>query len=125
MDIKTICMDYLTGWYNGDVEKMRNCLHPDLAKRYIAEEPETGKRKLLDMNYREMISGTIENLNELETIPKDSLHREVVVFEIFGNIASVKMIAESWIDYVHLGRFHNGWKIVNILWEIKPGKQAY
>ncbi len=26
----------------------------------------------------------------------------------------------DWIDYLHLARWNGEWKIVNVLWELKP-----
>ena len=31
--IEQACLDYVEGWYTGDVERMKRALHPDLAKR--------------------------------------------------------------------------------------------
>jgi hypothetical protein len=29
----------------------------------------------------------------------------------------------EWIDYLHLARWNGEWKIVNVLWELKPEKK--
>jgi len=38
--ITAIARDYIEGWLDGDEERMRRCLHPDLVKRTIYHEPE-------------------------------------------------------------------------------------
>ncbi len=34
--------------------------------------------------------------------------------------ASVKLIAEWGIDYMHLAKYDGRWKIVNVLWQSHP-----
>jgi hypothetical protein len=38
------------------------------------------------------------------------------------NTASVKLVANGWVDYLHVARFNGRWVIVNVLWELKPKK---
>lgn len=33
--------------------------------------------------------------------------------------ASVRVEMSGWIDYMHLAKFGDDWKIVNVLWERK------
>jgi hypothetical protein len=44
----------------------------------------------------------------------------VTVLDVFGNTASVKIVATDWIDYLHVAKFNGRWVIVNVLWELKP-----
>jgi hypothetical protein len=39
---------------------------------------------------------------------------------MFGNAASAKVVASDWVDYLHLARWNGEWRIVNVLWELKP-----
>ena len=41
---------------------------------------------------------------------------------MFENAASAKVVAALWIDCLHLSRFNGRWVIVNVLWEMKPGR---
>ncbi len=36
--IKKTARDYMEGWYQGDVQRMKNCLHEKLAKRSLKSE---------------------------------------------------------------------------------------
>jgi hypothetical protein len=54
--------------------------------------------------------------------PAAERQHDVIVPEVFENAASVKVIAASWIDYLHPSRFNACWVIVNVLWEMKPGQ---
>src|SRR3990170_7136665 len=35
-------VDYIESWYTADAERMRRCLHLDLAKRTVKRDPGTG-----------------------------------------------------------------------------------
>jgi hypothetical protein len=35
-------------------------------------------------------------------------------------MASVRIDAGMWIDYLHVARWNGEWKIVNVLWEMAP-----
>ena len=34
--------------------------------------------------------------------------------------ASVRVDAAQWVDYLHLGKWNGQWKIVTVLWEMRP-----
>jgi hypothetical protein len=55
--------------------------------------------------------------------PKDKQLKEVTILDRYENAASVKIVAESWIDYMHLAKFNGRWVIVNVLWELKPSQK--
>ncbi len=52
--------------------------------------------------------------------PKEKQQKDVTILDLFGNTASVKVVASDWIDYMHLAKWNGEWKIVNVLWELKP-----
>jgi Putative lumazine-binding len=59
--------------------------------------------------------------------PAAERQQDVTVLDVFENAASAKVMAAGWIDYLHLSRFNGRWVIVNVLWEMKPGRpfEAY
>jgi hypothetical protein len=48
----------------------------------------------------------------------------VNILDITGNVASVKAwnTKYGFMDYCHLARFGDKWKIVNVLWDYLPKK---
>jgi hypothetical protein len=56
--------------------------------------------------------------------PKEKQLKEVTLLDVFGNAASVKIVASDWIDYLHIGKFDGRWVIINVLWELKPSKSS-
>jgi hypothetical protein len=52
--------------------------------------------------------------------PADQQRKDVRILDIFGNTASVRVDAATWIDYLHVARWNGRWVIVNVLWENRP-----
>ena len=116
--VRAAVLDYVEGVYEVAPERIKRSVHPELAKLGF------GRRKVEDP-YRE-IPMTFDGLVELAGgynadghIPKDA-PKEVVVFEVLNQTASVKLTAEWGIDYMHLAKFEGRWKIVNVLWQTHP-----
>lgn len=110
--IRATALDYAEGWYAGDAARMTRALHPDLAKR-IARNGVVQK-----MTAQELIDGTGSGGGK--NTPKAKQLADVKILDVFGNAASVRLEMGGWIDYMHLAKFGSDWKIVNVLWELKP-----
>ena len=108
--------DYVQGWYQADAERTARCLHPQLLKRLVRAEPE-GLTAL-----HEMSAAALEGLvrERAGSAPPAAQQQEIAVLGIYGGIATVQAEMNDWVDYLHLGRFESGWKIVNVLWALKP-----
>lgn len=115
--IRETALNYVEGWYAGDGERMRSALHPDLAKR-ISMRREDGTWQLQSMTADELVAGTARGGGQ--RTPEAQRQRDVVILDIFGNVASVRATMSGWIDYMHLARVDGRWQIVNVLWELKP-----
>jgi len=46
--------------------------------------------------------------------------KEVTILDRYNNAAVVKIVASDWIDYLQVAKFNGDWKIINVLWELKP-----
>lgn len=116
--IRAAALDYIEGWYTGDVSRMTRALHPELAKRVVQTDPKTHKSVLSQMGAKELIGYTREGGGR-ET-PAQRRQAEVSILDIYQGAASAKVIATDWVDYLHLSRWNGRWVIVNVLWELKP-----
>ena len=116
--IRQAALDYIEGWYAGDAARMERALHPELAKRMVFPDPMTGKSRLSQMSAMTLVQSTRQGLGT--HVPKDQQLKEVTILDIYQNAASVKIDAATWIDYLHLVKWNGEWKIVNVLWELKP-----
>ena len=115
--IRQTALDYIEGWYEGNADRMERALHPDLAKRIVRTNPQ-GQSGLGQMSALSLVQG-VKRGGGKET-PKEKQQKEVTILDVFGNAASVKIVASDWIDYLHIGKFNGRWVIINVLWELKP-----
>ncbi len=110
--IRRAALDYAESWYAGNGEQMRRALHPDLAKR-IAKNGAVEQ-----MTAEKLIAGVAAGHGT--KTPVERQLKNVKILDVFGNTASVRLEMSGWIDYMHLAKFGDEWKIVNVLWELKP-----
>jgi len=119
--IKATALDYIEGWYEGNAERMERALHPDLAKR-IVRTNDKGQSMLGQMSAMSLVQG-VKRGGGKDT-PKERQQKDVTILDLYGNVASVKVVASDWIDYLHIAKFNGRWVIVNVLWELKPKPKA-
>ena len=116
--IRQTALDYIEGWYEGDAARMERALHPELAKRIVMTDSATGNSRLDQMGALTLIQRT--RAGGGRKTPRESQMNDVTILDRFQNAAVVKIVAAGWIDYLQEARFNGEWKIVNVLWELKP-----
>jgi hypothetical protein len=117
--IQGAALDYIEGWYAGDAARMERSLHPELAKRIVKTDPK-GRSRLDTMGALTLVQFTRQGGGK-ET-PEAKQQKDVTILDIYQNVASAKIVASDWIDYLHLAKSNGRWVIVNVLWELKPGQ---
>jgi hypothetical protein len=115
--IRQTALDYIEGYYEGNAERMERALHPELAKRIVRTNPQ-GRSNLGQMSAMSLVQGT--RAGGGRDIPAAQQQKDVRILDIYQNAASVKVVASTWIDYMHLAKWNGRWVIVNVLWELKP-----
>src|SRR5687767_13478806 len=115
--IRQAALDYIEGWYEGNAERMERALHPDLAKRIINTNQQ-GRSVLGHQSAMTLVQSTRRGGGK-ET-PAAQVRKDVKILDVFGNTASVRVDAGTWIDYLHVARWNGRWVIINVLWENRP-----
>ena len=115
--IKQTALDYIQGWYTGDGPRMERALHPELAKRIVRSDTSGNYR--LDQQSAMTLTQNTRNGGGRDTPPADR-HDDVRILDIYRNVASVRINASYWIDYLQMAKWRGRWVIVNVLWEFKP-----
>ena len=106
-------LDYFEGWFDGDVARMEQALHPDLAKRSPDDAAAPGE--LEKLTTREMIEATAKGVGKTRDVPDRGI--EVEVEHVHREIANVTVRSAVYVEYLQLVRTPEGWKIVNALWQ--------
>jgi Putative lumazine-binding len=103
-------LDYFEGWFDGDVERMDRALHPDLVKR----SPGAQQAASLGITTKERMLELTAAGEGADDGRDRSL--DVVIEDVYGDIASVTVRSAVYHEYLHLVRTSDGWKIANALW---------
>jgi hypothetical protein len=105
--------DYFLGWYDADPERMRRALHPLLAKRGWTRE-DGGAFELEPVTAEQMIAWAAEGQGRRPD-PADRAYKTRVV-EIHDGVAVTVSHSVPYVEYLHLIKTGEGWKIINALW---------
>jgi hypothetical protein len=116
--IKQAALDYIEGWYEGSAERMERAVHPELAKRIVNTDPRNGRNSLGQQGAMTLVKNTRAGGGK-ET-PVAEQRKDVRILDIFGNTASERIDASTWVDYLHVAKWNGRWVIVNVLWELRP-----
>ena len=95
--IRQAVLDYIEAWYEQDAPRGERRLHPDLVKRIVRTDPETG-RNYLELMSAEKLADRWRSGDGKKT-PKEDQQRDVTILDVFGKIASVKLETANWVDY--------------------------
>ena len=116
--IKQTILDYIESCYEGNAERMASSLHPALAKRTMEPHHETHKKVLRPTS----VSMLVENIRGISLanrqLPKEAWQADVIVFDVYDDMATAKVMATTWFDYLHLVKEDDKWLIVNALWRL-------
>ena len=116
--VRAAVLDYVEGIYENAPARIERSVHPDLAKRgFFVKKGETAYSPHT-MTYQQLV-----DLAKSYKAQKDA-PKEVVVYDISDQTASAKLTAVWGIDYMHLAKYEGKWKIINILWQTPPKKDA-
>lgn len=106
-------LDYVEGWYSADAERMDRALSPHLAKRRI-----TADGQIMEVSKDWMVRETGNGIGHIAT--PDAGRKEITILDQTKTLASVKLVSENFVDYLHLVKVGDSWKIANALWDYLP-----
>ena len=107
--------DYIDGFYTGNPERMDRALSPDLAKRIVRVRD--GQSTVNNMTKEQLVGITTRKAGS--PTPESERRSDVVITNIFGNAATARIDASTWVDFVQLGKVDGRWVIINVLWEMR------
>ena len=111
--VRQAALDYIEAVYNVNPAQAERSVHPDLVKRgFFIKKDETAYSPHT-MTFAQLVDLS-KTYNKNGSVPKDA-PKEVVVYDVSDQTASVKVTAIWGIDYMHLAKYDGKWKIINIL----------
>lgn len=122
LQIKQAALDYIESQHKPNPIQMEGALHPRMVKRTFWKDKATGKDYVRETSTESMIllaESYNKNGDKFPASPK----KEVILLDVSERTASVKLIADEWIDYMHIVKINGSWKIINVLWQFNDSKQ--
>ncbi len=120
--ITRAALDYIESQHVPDAAQMERALHPRMVKRTVWKDKGTGKDHVGETSTEYMIL-LAESYNKKGDKFPSSPRKDVKLLDVSTRTASVKLIADEWIDYMHLVKVNDIWKVINVLWQYKDGKR--
>jgi Putative lumazine-binding len=114
--VRSVVLDYVEGWFDGDAGRMELALHPELAKRCRGIEGDD-LDALETLSAREMIDATAGGEGRREDAADRRI--EIRIDYLDGGVASVRCFCHRYVDLLHLIDMPDGWKIVNAAWRLR------
>lgn len=106
-EIETVVCDYIQGWYAGNVERMDRALHPELVKRIPQSEDPDALREVTKARMLELTADGGGHAADPDM--------EIEIDDVSTDIAAARVLSPEYLDYLHLVKTSDGWKIANVL----------
>lgn len=116
VDIRRVALAYIEAQHTPNPKLMDGALHPRLVKRSVFRNKATQKDYISEYFTENMVILAETYNKKGDKFPKNP-KKEVKLLDISARTASVKLIADEWIDYMHIVKTNGEWKIINVLWQ--------
>ena len=111
--IRATIDDYYLGWFDADGERLARSIHPELAKRGWLRR-EDGRAVLDDDTSGSLARHAAAGHGRPADVAQGGYRVRSV--DVDGDIAAASVRAGWFVDFLHLVRTDDGWRIVNALW---------
>jgi hypothetical protein len=105
-DVEAAARDYIEGWYAGDAMRMDRSLHVELIKRTRGDDPDA----LRAVTRARMVEMTADGGGD-----GHDADVQIEIDDIFDGMAAARVVSPDFVDYLHLVRASDGWRIANVL----------
>lgn len=120
--VRQAVLDYVEGIYNVEPARIERSVSPNLAKMGFYRPPaETAYRPARSMAFQQLVE-IAKNFNKEGNLRKDA-PKDIEIYDVLDQTATVKLTADWGIDYMHLAKIDGKWMIVNVLWQSHPPKK--
>lgn len=112
--IHRAALDYLESQQQVIPKMMDRALHSKFAKRTFWKKD--GRDFVLENDRDGMVHIAEVYNKDGDMFPKNP-RKDVEILDVEGRTASVKVYADEFIDYLHIVKLEDEWKIINALWQ--------
>lgn len=114
--IERAARDYIESQHQADPARMERGIDPQLAKRTYWQAAD-GSEFIMKTDFDAMVK-VAKTYNKDGTKFPAQPRVDIKILDVDQRVATVKLTADEWIDYMHLYKNQRGeWKILNVLWQ--------
>ena len=121
--VRQAVLDYVEGIYQVQPERIERSVSRELAKVGYWREKDGGPYSESRMSFDQLVN-VAKNWNKNGRVDAKTALKEVVIYEVVDQTATVKLRAHWGIDYMHLAKKDGKWLIMNVLWQSHPPQMA-
>ena len=116
-EIRQAVVDYCEGYYRRDPEQTARAYHGECVKRsFIVRDDDVW---YLAVQY----PASMIDCARLADLAIDPTY-EIVVDDVFNDIASVRLYSDEWVDFLHVVKHRGHWKLFHIAYDRRPPESA-
>lgn len=110
--IRQTALNYIEGYYSGDVDRIEKAIHPDINKATPRDIPQTGRTLIAYTTY----SALVENTRAKTGVLADSArHIHIQVLNVDNGTSNVKVVSANFTDFLQMVKLDGQWKILNVI----------
>jgi len=109
--VAAVAQNYMDAYYTADSARMQKTLHPDFHKRTLRTV--NGRTEISEDTVQSMVEGV--RLGSGQEIPPAERVQKIEVLDVYRDAASVKVVTGRWIDYMHLTKLNDEWRVLDVV----------
>lgn len=121
--VRQAVLDYVEGIYEVQPERIERSVSRELTKVGYWREKDGGPYSESRMSFDQLVD-VARNWNKKGRVNPKTALKEVLIYEVVDQTATVKLRAHWGIDYMHLAKKEGKWLIMNVLWQSHPPQAA-
>jgi hypothetical protein len=114
--VERASLDYLEGFYEGDAEKLRRSVRPEVTKYGFWRESADQDYSGTAMSFDQMIAFADRVRETGDTAAADA-PKEVIILDVQDQTATTKVVAWWGTDYLQLAKYEGRWQIIHVIWQ--------
>ncbi|MFK7772047.1 MAG: nuclear transport factor 2 family protein [Saprospiraceae bacterium] len=118
IEIRETSLGYLIGLQQLKPDLMDKVMNDSLNKVTIGYDRKLKKEVARPTTHQQMIDFATDwnkANNKFPPVPNN----EVTILDIYNRIATVRLVSDNWVEYLHLIKLDGNWEIINLLWQHK------
>ena len=119
--VRQAALDYIEGWYEGDVGRLERVLHPEFVRR-IAAVTVAGDDFFWHESRTDFVARARRGGDN--ATPGGERAIQILVLGLTRTMATVRVDSAYYVEYLSLVNLRHRWLVVNVLWENVPNDKT-